>query len=392
MSAKCPILLAVLACLAVSACQRGAEPPLGLAEECHDAGVICTWAGTGRAAFEGDGHALLESSLYWPVDVTFASDGTAYVLDWNNHRVRHLVDGALQTVIGTDFVGDGDPATADLMAPGVPGTDVSLNHPTQLHELSDGTFLLLAWHNHKLRHYDPTTGLVYVLCGRGAGFAGDGETLDTVLLNQPVSGVLSPGGSFFLLDQRNQRIRRLSEDLVFETVAGTGTPGFSGDGGAPLDAQFNFPMGSNPPPAGGITLDEQGRLYVADTLNHRIRRIDFDADTIETVVGDGQARFGGDDGPAVEASLNNPREILIGPDGRLYVADEWNNRVRVVDLVDGTIATLAGDGEARFAGDGGPAEEASLNRPAGLAFDEDGVLYVSDSYNHRIRRIPLPTE
>jgi sugar lactone lactonase YvrE len=138
-----------------------------------------------------------------------------------------------------------------------------------------------------------------------------------------------------------------------------------------------------------VVCDGQGRLYVTDSLNNRVRRIDFNANIITTVAGNGAAAFGGDGGPAVDASLNNPRDLEFGPDGRLYIADENNNRVRALDLDTGIITTVAGNGEAAFAGDGGPAVDASLNRPSGLAFDDQGRLYIGDTYNHRIRRVTL---
>jgi len=355
-------------------------------------GHICTFIGTGHAGFDGDGQPLRKSELYWPIDMTFASNGDAYVLDWNNHRVRRVnEDDTLETVIGTSAVGDGPPGMADLVQPGVDGTTIDLNHPTQLLELPGGALMLVAWHNHKLRHYDPETGLVYVTCGRGAGFVGDdGEPItEATRLNQPAGGVVASDGTIYLLDQRNQRVRKIGADDTIDTVVGTGEMGFSGDGGPPLQAQLNLPMGSNPPPAGTLTLDADGRLYISDTLNHRIRRVDFTADVIETVAGNGMAAFSGDGGPATEASLNNPRDLEIGPDRRLYIADEWNHRVRVVDLATATIDTVVGTGEQGFAGDGGPANQAMLDRPTGVAFDLAGDLYVADSHNNRIRLIGM---
>ena len=355
-------------------------------------GTICTWAGNGVAGFDGDANPLLESSFYWPVDLTFTPAGDAYILDWNNHRVRLVTaDSTLKTVIGTDFVGDGPLDQSDLTAPGAMGTTVHLNHPTHILPLADGNLLLTAWHNHNLRTYDPATGLVLVICGAGAGFSGDGGTMAQALLNQPSQSVRTPDGTLYVYDQRNQRVRKISPDSAISTVVGTGVAGFNGDGGPPLNAQINQPAGSNPPPGGGLALDDQGRLYLSDVLNHRIRRIDFQLNTIETIAGNGVAGFGGDGGPGIAESLNNPRDLVIGPDGRLYIADEKNHRVRAIDLSTGIITTVAGNGAAAFSGDGGPAVSASLNRPAGLDFDANGYLYIADTYNHRIRRVSPQT-
>jgi sugar lactone lactonase YvrE len=182
-------------------------------------------------------------------------------------------------------------------------------------------------------------------------------------------------------------VRQLDSSGTITTLVGNGTPGFAGDGGPLLEAQLNLPMGSNPPPAGTIALDGDD-LYIADTLNHRIRLAHLDDDLIETAVGNGQAGFGGDGGDATEASINNPRDLGMGPDGRLYIADELNHRIRAYDPDTGLIETVAGTGEATFSGDGGPATAAALNRPAGVAF-QGPYLYISDTFNHRIRRVRL---
>ena len=351
--------------------------------------TICTYAGTGDAGFNGDGRPLLASTLYWPIDLTITPTGTTYILDWNNHRVRRVdPDSTLTTVIGTDFVGDGPYDQSDLTAPGAAGTTVHLNHPTHLLPLADGALLLTAWHNHKLRLYDPTTGLVQVICGSDPGFAGDGGPARDALLSQPPQTVQSPDGSLYILDQRNQRVRKIDPQGIITTVVGDGTAGFAGDGGDPLNAQLQLPAGSNPPPAGGLAFGPDGQLYIADALNHRIRRVDFAAAVIETVAGNGTADFA--DGPALAAAFNNPRDLAFGPDGRLYIADEFNHRIRVLDLGAGTLTTIAGNGEESFSGDGGTPADAGLNRPAGLAFDADGRLYIADTYNHRIRRASLP--
>lgn len=374
----CCLMLFLVSCSG----SEGVEP------NTNETGTISTWAGTARAGFDGDGNDLLKSSFYWPVDLSIDKDGTFYILDWNNHRVRKVTsENTLETVIGTDFVGDGPQDKSDLVEPGTLGTRVNLNHPTHLLPLDDGTLILTAWHNHKLRSYDPETGLVYVICGDGPGYRGDNGSYNDALLNQPSQTILSPDGSLYILDQRNQRVRKIDLQGKITTVAGSGVAGFSGDDGPPIEAQINMPEGSNPQPGGSIALDNVGRLYISDVLNHRIRRVDFQENTIETVAGNGVAGFHGDGGDATLASLNNPRDIQFGPDQRLYIADELNNRIRVLNIDTGEISTFAGNGNATYEGDGGQASQASLNRPAGIEFDLDGNLYIADTYNHCIRKI-----
>lgn len=373
-------------------CANGVGPESALHPCGDEPGVICTWAGTGDPGFDGDGQPLQTAQFYWPIDLTIAADGTAYILDWNNHRVRRTAPtGTLETAIGTDFVGDGPYDESDQIAPGAPGGEVHLNHPTHLLPLRDGHLLLSSWHNHKLRLYDPDSGLIQVICGGTAGFAGDGGPARQALLSQPSQAAEDATGHIYILDQRNQRVRRIDPDGIITTVVGTGQAGFSGEGSTPRSAQLHLPDGPNPPPAGSLAIDSQGRLYISDTLNQRVRRADFALDRIETIAGTGAAGYGGDGGPAIQAKLNNPRDIAIGPDGRLYIADEMNHRVRAVDLRDGRIETIAGSGHAGFDGDGKPAIQAALNRPAGLEFDQAGFLYIADTYNHRIRRL-LPEE
>ena len=164
--------------------------------------------------------------------------------------------------------------------------------------------------------------------------------------------------------------------------------GFAGDGGPPLSAQLAFQKpNDNPEPGGGLAIDAQDRLYIVDTENQRIRRVDFAANVIETVAGNGTAGFSGDGGPATEASLNYPRDAAIGGDGRLYIADTDNHRIRAVDLTSGVIITYAGNGDATFGGDGGLPGMASLKRPWGIGFDPTGNLYIADTFNNRIRKV-----
>jgi len=381
--------LAAVFAVAGAACGSDPPPATDPPPACGP-GLICTWAGNGEPAFYGDGLDRREAMLYWPMDLAFSPDGRAYVLDWQNHRVRRVnADDTFETVLGTGDVGDGPDTGDERTAPGVAGTDCNLNHPTDLTFDGDGRIVLAAWHNHKIRRFDPATGMEEVLSGAGPGFKGDGTPALGALLSMPKSVAVSRAtGAIYLADTRNFRVRRIGSDGVIDTVVGGAQAGFAGDGGPPAAALLAFQMvNDNPEPGGALAIDDQDRLYIADTENQRIRRVDFAANTIETVAGNGTAGFSGDGGPATEASLAWPRDIALDGMGRLFIADTDNHRVRAVDLATGVITTFAGDGNAAFGGDGGPATAASLKRPWGIAFDPSGNLFIADTFNNRIRMV-----
>jgi hypothetical protein len=236
-----------------------------------------------------------------------------------------------------------------------------------------------------------------VLIGRGAAFGGDGGPAAAALLNQPPHGTFDAAGNFFLIDQRNQRLRVLRdfadqrENAIIDTVVGNGEQGFNGDGEA-RSVSVDFPAGGNPEPSGGLAVDAAGVLYFSDSRNNRIRKVvftsaDFSSGQVTTIAGTGTAGDSGDGGPAVDAEIDFPEDLEIGPDGNLYFADTNNHRVRMIDLSSGVITTVAGTGDRGYSGDGGPASEAQLSRPFGVAFDAAGDLYISDTFNSRIRKV-----
>ena len=222
------------------------------------------------------------------------------------------------------------------------------------------------------------------------GFSGDGGPASAAAFNFPKSLVREADGTLLVLDQRNFRIRRIDAngDRTITTVAGDGKAGFAGEGGSARTAQFRFEAGNAPMPSGALAKGPDGLLYVADSLNHRIRRIDLANDRIDTVAGTGEAGFSGDGGPALAARLANPRDLAFGPDGRLYVADTDNHAVRAIDLAAGTITTAAGTGRQGAGAEGRRATETDLHKPWGIAVDGAGALYVADTENHRVLKVP----
>lgn len=332
--------------------------------------------GTGSAGFNGDGLPALESDLYLPVAPLVDPGGRLWFLDWNNHRLRFLDDdGLVQTAVGNLLPGDG-PQDGRERGAGAPGLEVPMNHPTDL-AMRDGQLLLAVWHNHKIRSYDPSTGLVRILAGDAPGFLGDGGPASEALLAYPSALDVGPEGRVWIADNENGRLRVI-EDGQIDTAAGSGVVGFNGDGLAAHESDLGFP----PEPGGGVLVGE-GAVWLAESRTHRIRRFDLQTRTLQTVAGTGAAGWDGD-GPATEVALAFPHDLEWGPDGALWFSDSHNHAIR--RLVDGQIETMVGGTEG-FAGDGGLALDASLAGPAGIAFSPEGDLYIADQGNHRVRRV-----
>ena len=370
--------LAIVATLATAGCDP--DPCDGLAS-----GHACTWLGVpDEPGFNGDQHRR-QTQINLAQDLLFMPDGTAWFSDFNNYLLRRVhPDGTVESMVGwTDPVFPGDGPLGGIPADGAPGDEWQLNHPTNMVLAPDGSILLVAWHNHKLLSIDPATGYVRLVCGAGAGFAGDGGPATGALFKQLNDATYDDAGNLYIVDQQNERIRRIDTEGMIDTYAGTGTIGDTGDGGPAIDAEFSWAVGSNPNPSGGIVF-HAGRLYVSDTENHRIRVIDLATGIVDGLAGTGEAGDGGDGGPATAARLHSPRDLEIGPEGDLYFADTDNGRVRAIDLESGVIRTVVGTGELGLNEDGLLATETMLRRPFGIAFDPDGNLYVMDSLNSRI--------
>lgn len=210
-----------------------------------------------------------------------------------------------------------------------------------------------------------------------AGFGGDGSPASQALLNSPGGIACDSKGNVYIADGVNNCLRKIDVDGNIHTLAGNGSSGYSGDGGNASSALLN-----NGP---GVGADSLGNIYIADTYNHRIRRVDA-LGVISTVAGNGTAGDSGDGGPATSASLNSPGGVACDNSGNIYIADSMNNCIRRVDP-SGKINTVAGDGTAGYAGDGGPATLARMNTGSGVAVDSSGNIYIADTYNQCIRKV-----
>lgn len=395
----------IAAALASGACtpDEGTEPTLPTGESAcsGEPGTLCTVAGTGSpGAIEGETDPL-KSPLYGPMDVAMRNGpDDFFIADWNNHKIRLVSGGEEETVVGTRFLGDGDPDFQERVAPGIDGTLVALNHPTQL-EWNPVTnkLLLPSWHNHRIRQWDPDTGYSLVVAantaiddgnGANAGFAGDGGPAADALMAFPNSIAIDPDdGGFWVVAQGNVRVRWIAADFsLIDSVAGNGNRDYTGDGGPALEATFDFWPAEDlqPEPAGAVEYDPaRGLLFVADVCNHVIRTIDVDTGTIDTLQGTGEQTMPG--GACDPSALCFPRDVELGPDGRLWVADEGNHVIRAIDPDAHTMETVAGTFVQANGEDDLPALETDLDRPFGLDVADDGTVLIADTYNHRIRRL-----
>ena len=387
------LLLGVLSpALVAAACGRLKEPETmtsvaGLGAKCGT-GNICTIAGTGIAGDGEDGQPGLDTRLYLPQDTTFGPDGKLYVVDWNNHRIRALNDDLTMTIVaGIGELG----ASADD-----PSTD-RLNHPTNVvfdPMAPPGEMIIEAWHNSRIKKVTLDSGAIIDICGTGKrGFGGNGGPALMATLDLPVAVVFDAAGNMLIADQANQMVRKVDRATdIITTIAGVGhcadavnpNPCVINDGGPATEGGFHFPQGQAASPGGRIALGADGSIYVADTENFRLRRID-PAGIITTVAGNGTWGYSGDGGPATNAQLGRLADVAVHPDGRIFIADTDNDCIRVL-ATDGTISTFAGQCANRgFSGDGGPALQAQLNRPYGVAFGPSGELFIADTHNNRIR-------
>ena len=344
--------------------------------------TITTIAGTGKVGFRGDGGPAIEAKLYFPAGVATDGVGNVYIADSSNDRIRKVDStGTITTIAGgesaVNFPGDGGPASqAKLWSP----SDVAVDGAGNLY-IADRL-------NQRIRKVD-STGTITTIAGTGEpGFSRDGGPASQATLWSPSDVAVDGVGNVYIADSSNDRIRKVDSTGTITTIAGSGPHydgGFGGDGGPAVKAQLGRPS--------GVALDGDGNLYIADTDNQRIRKVDSTG-TITTIAGTGKGGFSGDGGPAVKAQLGRPSGVALDGVGNLYIADSSNDRIRKVDST-GTITTIAGTGKGGFSGDGGPAVKAQLRRPSGVALDGDGNLYIADSSNNRIRKLtpgPVATQ
>jgi uncharacterized protein (TIGR03437 family) len=328
-------------------------------------GVLTRVAGNCREGYSGDGGPATSAQLNEPYGVAVDSAGNLYIAEWGNNRVRKVTPGGIiSTRAGNGirgYSGDGGPATsAQLTIP----QDVAVD--------SDGNLYIADSGNRRIRKVTPS-GTISTVAGGGTSYPGDGGPATSAQLFDPSAIATDSAGNLYIADGG---IRKVTPSGTISTVAGGGTS-YPGDGGPATSAQLGSPQ--------GVAVDSAGNLYIADNANHRIRKV-TPGGIISTVAGNGSGGYSGDFGPAINAQLNFPTGVAVDSAGNLYMADFNNHRIRKV-TPSGFISPVAGNQYQGYSGDGGPATNAQLNNPEGIAVDSAGNVYIADYFNQRIRRV-----
>jgi sugar lactone lactonase YvrE len=338
------------------------------------AGAISTYAGTGANGYSGDGGPAVDAVLKNPEGVFVDASGDLYVADTDNHVVRKISSA---TGIITTVAGDGHPG---VTGDGGPATSARLSFPEDIYVTASGDLYIADTGNNEIRKVSGATGVITTVAGSGnPGSSGDGGPATSAKLKSPRGIIVAPNGDFYIGDRSNNKIRKVSGGTgIITTAAGTGSSGYSGDGGPATSARLSAPQ--------GIALASNGDVYLTDTGNNVIRKIAASSGIISTVVGTGAAGSAGDGGPASAAQLRAPEALCFTATGDLLVADTGNHKIRRV-TTGGVITTVAGTGTAGFSGDGGPATTAQLDTPRGVHISSSGVYYIGDHNNRRVRRV-----
>ena len=287
---------------------------------------------------------------------------------------------------GRRHAGTGTAVVETVVGTGTAGcSDTQVNDPYGLVIGPDGALYFCEVGNQLVRRLDLQTRAMTTIAGNGErGHAGDGGPATEAALNMPHELCFDAAGDLYIVERDNHAVRKVAAATgVITTVAGTGERGFGGDGGAAVEAQLAIPH--------SIAFDPNGDLLICDIGNHRVRRLDHLTGTIDTYAGTGERTPTPDGAPLAGTALNGPRTIVVGTDGSLYLALREGNAIYRLDPGLGVIQHLAGTGAQGYTGDGGPAREATLAGPKGLAYGPEGRLYIADTENHVIRAIDLAT-
>ncbi len=325
--------------------------------------IITTIAGTGSSGFSGDGEIATSARLNLPFNITFDKSDNIYIADTYNNSIRKIDSetGIISTIIGT--------ADKKLVS--------ELKTPTGLTFDNYQNLYIADLANLRIRKVNLETGSRMTLVGQRSETEAPNINAS---LGGPFNVVFDKIGNLYISINGDSKVSKVDFSTgKISTVAGTGVAGFSGDGVLAKESQLSNPT--------GLALDGKGNLFISDSGNERIRKVDLSTGIISTVAGTGVTGFSGDGFEATKTQLSNPLGLAIDKQGDLYVVDRGNNRVRKINMSTGIITTIAGTGEEGYSGDGDLARNAKLSNPTGLAFNNQGDLFVVDRGNNRIRKI-----
>ncbi|MFZ0448383.1 MAG: hypothetical protein WAL98_04010, partial [Desulfatiglandaceae bacterium] len=337
--------------------------------------IIKTVAGNGNYGHNGDGGKAELAEIYSPSHVILDPSGGYYIMEYWNNFIRYVdADGNITTIAGT-----GNPG---YNGDGIPAVNAQLNGPWDAALDEQGNLYIVDVLNNRIRKID-TSGIISTVAGTGTpGYSGDGGQASQAQLNGPFGIDIDRQGNIYIADLENNVIRKVATDGIITTVVGNGTLGESGDGGPATQARLGFPS--------FVKIDDAGNLYISEPYSSRVRKVDTSG-IITTVAGNGNWGYSGDGGPATNAELSEALGLAIDTQGNLYIADGDNNRIRKVDT-SGIITTVAGNGTCDFSGDGGPAGDASLCWPVGVTVDSGGNIFICDTDYCRIRKVGPPSD
>jgi sugar lactone lactonase YvrE len=339
-----------------------------------DPGNIMTVAGDADWTYRGDNVPATAASIFLPTGVVVDAAGNMYISDSNNNRVRRVdaVTGMITTFAGngvSGYSGDGGAATS-----------AEISNPAGLAMDGSGNLYFADTGNQVIRRIDAVSGLITTIAGVPSvgGYVGDGGAATKANLSFPEAVVLDTAGNLYISDTGNNVVRVVNASGVISTFAGTGAPGYNGDGIKATTAALSNPW--------GLAVGVDNSLYIADMGNNAIRKVG-PTGIITTVAGSNSVGFSGDGGPATSAQLKAPAAIALDPAGNMYIADSGNNRVRKVSAATGIINTICGTSSEQYTGDGETAAAAGLYGPYALYVDAAADLFIADLFHNRIREI-----
>ncbi len=341
--------------------------------------TISTFAGISTTGFSGDGGLATVAELDFPQNVAIsATTGNIYIADAYNERIRMVnTNGMITTIAGN--------GTSAYSGDGGAATAAEFIGPYGVEADNSGNVYIADWLNNRIRKVN-TSGIISTIAGSGTGgYSGDGGPATAAKLMQPSGLFADRSGNLYFTDDNNNGVRMVNTGGIISTIAGNGYDaglsmgGYSGDGGSATAAELSWPS--------EVTQDDTGNIYIADEYNNRIRKVDTNG-IISTVAGNGTRGYFGDGGQATSAELNWPSGIAFDNSGNMFIGDYKNNRIRIVNP-SGIISTIAGIGIAGYSGDGGPADSAELNGPIGIQVDASGNVYFADLDGNHIRKLTL---